>query len=305
MQGIRVAAMLAAPYSGATLFAMLLDRDPYLACDGETFSDRPSQTCSCGRPQLECEYFDAVAGHMKDRARGTWDGSLFGHVPVFSSNRFLNRALSVHYSPSLLHQAQQFVCSMGSIRKKLSRFVDAHEKFFRRSLEYKGADVYVDGSKIPRRADIMARDRRFNFRIIHLVRDGRGFSNSYRKNTNTPNLEIAAHRWNAEIRKVDEFQSRHPSVAVLRVRYEDLCRNLEQSMLTVREFLSLPTDDLPDFARPGDHHVIGNRMRNSFDGVIREDLAWRESITGEELMRINEIMHKGLARFGYDTDSAP
>ena len=296
---LRISMMLSAPYSGATLFALILGRDPHICCNGETFSERLDQLCSCGKKQVDCQYFSTVAGHMKLKSREDWDRRLFRHAPLFTKNGFINRILSGYSVNPVIGTLQKSICAHPVFRKREQAFVDAHEQFIRASLNFNDASVFVDGSKIPRRAEVFADDGRFNLSVLHLVRDGRGFCNSFKKNTGQQDLAIAARRWMLELKKVRQFRSKYPNVPVLTVRYEDLCHRLVQALNEVRQFLGIPEGEAPDFGNDEEHHVIGNRMRHEFDGIIKEDLSWKDSIGRDSLARIERIMSKGLLKYGY------
>ncbi len=291
--------MLAAPYSGATLFALVLDRDEHLCCDGETFSLRPDQDCSCGSRQIECPYYSNVAAHMRRDSGNVWNRRLFRHTPRYTGSSRLNWILSGHIPVDPLNSAREWFLRLPPFGRTRTEFVEAQRLFVENCVRHRRVDVYVDGSKIPGRAEIFARSHLFDLSVIHLVRDGRGFCNSFRKNTGEQDLAVAAKRWNRELSKVDVFRRRYPEVPVHVVRYEDLCNDLGAAMTGIRTFLQIPDTGPVSFDTEHDHHVIGNRMRRRFDGVIREDLTWKEQISGEDLRLIESIMKPGMGRYGY------
>lgn len=296
---IQVSMMLAAPYSGATLLALILDRDPALCCNGEIFSPRPKQDCSCGMLQVECRYYRAVAEHMLAANRQNWNYETFRHTPYYSRSRLINRSLGSQMTSKAVQFLQNTVCSLKEYRQREEEFVAVHQIFIQNCISLGGCQVYVDGSKILRRAEIFAQYSPFELSAIHLVRDGRGFCHSFRKNTGSSDLRVAARRWNSEIRKIDAFRARYPNVLVHSVRYEDLCRDLFGALKDIRRFLNVSDSGPIDLNKSHEDHVIGNRMRRRFDGAVHEDLAWKENIDSASLKKIEAIMEVGLTRYNY------
>jgi hypothetical protein len=299
-----VVSMLSAAYSGATLFAILLDQHSRITCNGETFpverGDRVE--CSCGRRQIDCEYYRAVAGHMLEEEGQGWDDDLFAQVPRYTRLRPLDRALGgfwLHDAGNLLRERARAAVSRW--RRRDAAFVEAHRRFFANSLRSNGTEVYVDGSKAPHRAEILAASRAFDLKAIHLVRDGRAFSYSYIKNQKLPrsDLTTAAGYWNRHLAKIDSFHSRFPEVPLLHVRYEDLCTDLPGTLGRVCRFLGVSPEERTTPPDPASYHVTGNRMRKSFDGTVRLDSKWERELDSAEIESLTSEMHDGLDRFGY------
>jgi hypothetical protein len=136
--------------------------------------------------------------------------------------------------------------------------------------------------------------------VIHLIRDGRGFCNSWVKNRDSnkeAGFEVAAHGWNDYILQVDEFSDRYPEVPVLTVRYEDLFTNLEDQESKIQDFLNLTGK----WEKIGGHsfHILGNRMRRSFSGDKQQDLSWQSELSLEQIKQIELIMKKQLRRYDF------
>lgn len=304
MDAPRVVSMLSAAYSGATLFAILLDGHSRVTCNGETFpverGDRVE--CSCGRRQIDCEYYRAVAGHMLEEGGQGWDDELFAQVPRYTRLRPLDRALGgfwLHDAGNRLREGAR--AAVSGWRRRDTAFVEAHRRFFANSLRANGTEVYVDGSKAPHRAEILAVSGAFDLRALHLIRDGRAFSYSYIRNQERPrsDLSSAAGYWNRHLAKVDAFHSRFPTVPLMHVRYEDFCTDLQGTLARVWEFLGVPPREWTAPADPGSYHVTGNRMRKSFDGTVRLDSKWERELDSAEIESLTSEMHDGLDRFGY------
>lgn len=301
---IPVVSMLAAAYSGATLFAIVLNRHPLLACDAETFPpDRGFRDrCSCGCDQVECEYYRLTAGHMLAPDGREWNDDLFAHVPRYSRSRLLDRALGGFWLNGPVNGLRNGINGLlPGLRNREREFLDAHERFIANALVAHRARVYVDGAKSFRRAELLARSERFALKAVYLVRDGRGFCASYVKNKGLPNesLPLAARLWVKANAKAERLRRRFPGVPFLRVRYEDLCTAFEPTMREVCAFIGVPYDPTLQAESGKPFHGLGNRMRSTFDGKIELDLSWKQRLSEAEVRAVTRVMEKDLVRFGY------
>lgn len=168
-------------------------------------------------------------------------------------------------------------------------------------LRYNSSSIYIDGTKSIRRAQIFARYADLKvFKIIFLIRDGRAFCNSYRKNRKVTESDMihAAKEWNQYIHLVDELYKRHENIKMITVRYEDLCNNKNEVFDEMKEFLNLDplsefeTDKLPS-------HILGNRMRKDFNFDIQEDNSWQSELSSRTVSKIEVIMLRNLLRYNY------
>ncbi|QCZ92931.1 sulfotransferase [Salinimonas iocasae] len=170
------------------------------------------------------------------------------------------------------------------------------------ALSYNSSSIYIDGTKSIRRVQIFARYADVKvFKIIFLIRDGRAFCNSYRKNRNVSESDMirVAKEWNQYIHLVDEFHKRHENIKMINVRYEDLCNNKNEVFDKMKEFLNLDslsefeTDKLPS-------HILGNRMRKNFNFDIQEDNSWESELSSQTVSKIEVIMLRNLLlRYNY------
>jgi len=304
MERLPLTTVLAAPYSGATLFSIILNRHSRISCGGEMFpfSHNSPAECSCGKRHIDCEYYRKVAAHMLNADKVSWNRDLFIHTPQYSRTAILQRILSAGWSHRGWHAIRSAFCrAVPSLRKTEEEFIDAQAKFVANCLKWKKATVYVDGTKAFPRAELFARSGRFQMQTIHLVRDGRAFCNSFVKNQKLgkQGLAKAAQVWVKHVRETRMFHRRFPEIPMLEVRYEDICRDFTKTMHTVCEFLDVPWEEGFEKRVDAPCHVRGNRMRGTFDGTIVEDFSWREQLGADEIETINAKMHSELQCFAY------
>lgn len=139
-----------------------------------------------------------------------------------------------------------------------------------------------------------------NFVVLHLIRDGRGFAWSFLRNNgmDKSQIRVAAAAWLSYINLVDTFARRYPSVRVHVVRYEDLCHKPEQTLAGVCDVLGVDYDPAM-VAQPHDFHVLGNQIRHTFDGTVRESLSWQKQFSSDEQLQLEALMQSQLKRFSY------
>ncbi len=299
-----MAATLASPYSGSTLFAILLGQHSQLSSDGEIFpfEYQKSVLCSCGQKQVECPYYREAAAHLLDADGQRWNPELFVAYPTYSRLRLVDRAAGRLWPSRSLGLAQDYLRSIVPPWRRLDReFVAAHLRFMENSLRMRQARMYVDGSKSVRRALLFAASGRVRMKVIHLVRDGRGFCYSYLKNRNLARTDLprAARAWCDGIKTMERFRARLPHVPVLNVRYEDLCRDMPATLQRVFQFLEVPYEPILEVAAERPCHVLGNRMRLTFNGQVEECLRWQHELTPQEIDYLNRTLKDGLERYHY------
>lgn len=297
----KLVSLLSNWYSGATLLTILLNAHSRVVSNGESMlfdeQDTGRYDCSCGKYVDECEFYKIITSHMRARDDTSWDKSLFVQVPTYSRKPLLRSLLhSPRWEGALRHRVIDFV---PGYRRARDRFLDAQLQFFAGATRLAGASIYLDGTKSIRRAQLIARDGRCDMKVLHLIRDGRGFCASYVKHKRpVPSWTDAAKAWVSYISQVDQFSRIFPSIPVLVVKYEDLCRSTEGAIRAVCRFLEIPYEK-PRTDLMQDAHILGNRMRRTFTGVVIEDTSWKEALDGETLARLNSLMKPQLVRFGY------
>jgi hypothetical protein len=297
----RLVSLLANWYSGATLLTILLNAHSQIVSNGESMffdeNDDRRYDCSCGKYIDECEFYQAATRPMRLPDAAGWDKRLFVQVPGFSRKPLLRSLLhSPRFECALRHELINIIPVYRSIR---DRFLEAQLQFFASARSLSGASIYLDGTKSIRRAQLFARDDRCEMKALHLVRDGRGFCASYVKNKRpVPGWTDAAKAWVSYIARVDQFSRAFPSVPVLVVRYEDLCRSTGEAIRAVCQFLDIPYEE-PGADLMKDAHILGNRMRRTFSGAIVEDTSWKEKLDNSTQMKLTSLMKRQLEQFGY------
>jgi len=301
---IRLVSLLSNFGSGATLLTLLLNRHKEIVSNGEAFpyyrAELSGLVCSCGNILIDCDFYRRAASHMMSRSGDGWDPELFITAPHYSALPVLDGFLrSYRYLPSLRTAC---ISVLPTYRKIQEKYLEAHIEFVRNCLKLTSKTVYLDGTKQFSRAELFATSEAMLQKVIYLVRDGRGYCNSLKKRKaqiKGYDIKMAAKGWVKHIDYFDAFCKRYASKPILLVRYEDLCRDPVATLKSIFDFLELPYEARlvkPDATTT---HILGNTIKDTFQGDIKEDLSWKSTLSPGEIHLVTETMKAELRRFSY------
>lgn len=311
---------MATPFSGATLLGLLINNHSYLSSLGDAIPTRAyDQMCACGKKVSTCKFWAAIRLRLKtDRfADGT---DLLPSFPLVLRNRRANnvmvrllRGLEGHPIPLIAPHGQLESRSRAVIlhcaARALSLAGDRHDAYIATQLafyhavcELHGARYFVDGSKSPLKAVLLANyvGKNVRVKVIHLTRDPRGFYVSYRNNVRRGDPTTIGRSWSSQHSTIAALPLISSNIDIHRVRYEDLCTDPGRIMNGVFDFLEVPREDVVGAPRYcNKHHLMGNKMLFAFDGTIRADTAWCAMLTQQEQRAV--LMGAGPAalKYGY------
>jgi hypothetical protein len=290
-----------AGHSGSTLLACLLNAHPEVCSVGEFASPKPTHECSCGctfetcpfwhrwRAEARKEGFDLEAGKLdiflEPHPQGGFTEDLFYYLfPGYPVNRLRDAAFSL------------FSHRPGEVRRALDKAIALARILCR----IEKTSVFFDTSKSPFWVRFLGQFvRNIPIKVIALVRDGRGVMNSLiRKEHYTPDYAIAHWLWsNRNLRRATRYL---PASDVIWLRLEDFCRAPQDKLREIFRFLGVDENGSLALQDRKTRHIIGNKMRHTFNGEIRHDESWRQELSREHL-RLFEERAGWLNRcLGYD-----
>lgn len=301
-EAIDFAYIMAASHSGSTLLTRVLANHPRIATVGETSAIVARGAgdvglCSCGSAVEACSFWQRVRLQM--RLDGVSDDPA-----VFDTNyrlreaKFVDRTLRAEFRGPLLEAVRDVVLSCSpawaAVERRISRL---NEALIRAVVGLRQARVFVDSSKEPHRLKFLMRIPAIHVRVIQLVRDGRGVAASYVRKNNWPVFQ-AVDEWRRSLRSQEHMLRRFRPGAVLRVRYEDFCRNPDEELRRVLHFVGVDPDEwAADSDRPV--HILGNRMRMQPIGEIKLDEKWKRELTAEQLREFERLGGRANRWYGY------
>lgn len=301
---LRVVYVVGSSHSGSTLLAMLANQHPAVASVGETAIKRrirtegrtSAQLCSCGAALPDCRFWRAVFADVSGSSVrfdvDDWS------VDYRFEAAWLDALLTRETSVSLLRRARhRLTRTLPGLRSRMRRVDRANMEFFRAVLTLANAHVFVDTSKLVTRLTYLLDLADLDLRVVHLVRDPRGVAASAARRGGS--ALHAARVWAADQRVIASTLHNRPAVPRLTLRYEDVCREPQQGLSGFWSFCGVEPSDAPSTLTPGDHHVLGNKMRLKADAVVRLDDAWRSSLAPDVEAAVWGITGSASTRLGY------
>jgi hypothetical protein len=294
-------------FTGSTLLGFLLNAHPECASIGAATGlvarvDLATYACSCGAPFRECAFWRDVAartralGHPVDVYKtGFWSTHF-----VWTGNRVLDALLFRSLRVPALTSLRDAVCAdLPPVRAHLARVAANSAAFARAVLELSGKRVFVDTARDHQRPKLLLRSPELDVRVIHLVRDARANSASIMKRLGL-DAGAAARHWEKANLEAERTRRFFPPERWLRVRYDELCSDLQPTLDRISDFLGVRRAPAPQDFRATPHHVIGNEMRLEGAGQVREDESWRQRLSASDLAAIARSAGRTNRFFGFD-----
>lgn len=276
--------IMAPSYTGSTLLTYLLAMHPDITTIGElkasAMGDIDHYTCSCGALIRECGFWSKVINEAREQ---NIPFSLEDFGTHFRDKNYLHdRLLHAGVKNPVLEMARTLGFNLlPQCRKKRDSIVLQNWNLIEIIKAIQGGSVFLDGSKDPNRVKYFYSSGYWNIRIIYLIRDGRGATNSYMRHYNV-NMETALYEWihtHQECDRIKKIIGRD----CLTIHYEDLCRNPDDILARIFNFIGLDVGSISTDFRSVEHHILGNAMRMASTSGIRLDEKWKQSLTKDNL----------------------
>jgi Sulfotransferase family len=280
-------------YSGATLLAFLLGTHPRIATvgemDGLIVSEDPDEyRCSCGQKIRTCEFWRAVGDFMQKQGH-EFDVGQFNTKCVPGNRGFLRRLRFGSFRNDAVDAWRDSLLeSLPGESDRVKSLVERNRAFIGAVLAVTGKNIFVDSSKDRRRVQYLQRFSTIDLRVIHLVRDVRGVVASRLRHGRVRDVRRAAREWVRENQRHERLRQLLPAEKSVRLRYEDLCNDVQRSMRELHDFLRVEPVLVSDF-RAVRQHVVGNAMRLDTSSTIQLDERWKTLLAPGELKEIDEV----------------
>jgi len=297
--------------SGSTLLERLLGELPGVVPLGEVVHMwqrglAENERCGCGQQFGRCDFWLQVG----KTAFGGWDKMDAQRIADLKAA--IDR---IRFIPRLARAELP-----ARIRQRLTEYTDYYLRVYQAAAEVTGAAALVDSSKHASLAFCLSRRPEIGLRVIHMVRDSRAVAYSWTTRVARPDVSAesymtryppvrAAAQWNAENYALQLLGRRR--APVLRIRYEDLVRSPEQTVLALAEFAGIDADETAlaflgtdGYARTAmlreAHTASGNPMRFATGEVsIRGDERWRAAMPDSHRRTVTAMTLPLLRRYGY------
>jgi hypothetical protein len=230
----------------------------------------------------------------------SFDPGSFDTRLLLGSGRFTQRLLSGSLGSTSVEDARdRLLRLLPRQHVRLRYLIDRNKALAASILAVTGKSVFLDASKAADAIRHFGRESDLVFRVVHLVRDVRGFSCSRRKNKGEVELREIVGRWMSANANIERQLRRISPDRWIRIRYEDVCSMPLETLNRFFAFCGLaPLQSVNDSAPP-EHHIVGNRMRLANFGAVRSDESWRRLLSGEDQQLIAGLAGSMHLRYGY------
>ena len=307
-----VAYVVCPSYHGATLLALLLNNHSQISALGDTIPLRKwDPVCACGRRASECDFWQTVSTSL-DTSRFSGLPTLLPAMPwPLSQHQVEAGVVRLSRSAPLNRLAGQAAGQLADLatppvwrlrKRSVADFVGTYRSFYQLVLDMHGTSTFVDGFKSWRKVALLARELQpaSRVRIIHLVRDPRGFVASRRRHAHAEDLRESAWLW-ADLHHRMELVRESAPYRLL--KYEDLCAQPEIEMRALFRFLDVEPESVISAPKyPHKHHILGNQMLRTFSGSVALDERWRAELSPAEQRTVLGCAGEMADRLGYEFD---
>jgi hypothetical protein len=300
----------AASRSGSTLLTFLLAAQPAVATVGELKGRIPNiekYNCSCGVRIRSCPFWRRLTEALAQRDVA-FDLSRFGtHFRFEAAGRLADRLVRASVRGALLEAGRSLALRMlPAAAREFGRILERNQLLIDAICKLRGTRVFLDGSKEPNRLKYMIQSGLWNVKAVHLVRDGRGVAHSLLKlalrkrpgSDRRTELRACARHWRRVNEACEQVLELLPRESIVRIRYEDLCRQPEATLEPVLGLIGERAVRIPEDFRSIDHHIVGNVMRLR-EGHIKLDEKWHAGLSHEELAEFDRIAGDMNRLYGY------
>lgn len=295
----KVLYLASSQYSGSTLASFLLNTHSRFTTVGHTtgwyFDNEEDFRCSCGDTLGDCPLYTRVSARYT-AYNLQFDIRNFGTKYELISNERLNRYLTASLpliaNSRLETLRDQVIRSFAPSAQRIEQQNRANFAFITSVMNYANASIFVDNSHDPYRLRHLTAAKQFSLSTLHLVRDPRGVALSCIKHagwTMETSIKIWLRRQSDICRIANEIGR-----PILRVYYEDLCTNVDETLAKIHEFSGEIFESFKGDFSEVEHHILGNAMRLR-GGKIRLDERWRSDLSKSQIELANSLLEKSIS----------
>ena len=284
--------------SGSTLLGMLLNSQQDVIYLGEVRNFKEAlddnRSCYCGMNMKECSFWSSIIERIDENKLELYTKTKYGvaHKIV--------KYLSLFNCPV---SAFRIAGKLSAGIEKEIQTVDNILKIYKAASNVSCKPIVCDSSHRNTQAKLLWLMLNKKLKVIHLVRDGRGVSNSIMKRTNC-DIREAAVSW----KRNNIFSLlTHIGISkksIIRIRYEDLCLNPFDEIERICKFTGIPFshESLQLLFEKGmDHHNIGgsSTIRKNKLSSLTLDEKWKNDLTEDQKKQFEKIAGKINRKYGY------
>lgn len=293
-------------YSGSTLLSFILNAHPRIASIGELSNsiekeDPESYSCSCGQLIKDCLFWKTVTDEMDHTSYSDFDYRNFKTKITPKEDNLLGKMQFMNFNSNFLSDIRDYLFkNIPEYQNHITKIVQNNIDLAKTILKITKKDIFFDASKDPRAIKYFRNTFGCEFKVIHLIKDGRGFLYSAKRyNPRRSDLNIIL-SW----KKMNELMDRSIKYVKKENRfiltYKQLSKNPAETLSKLCKFVGVDYIESCLDYRNFDHHIIGNsNMRLGSDNQIKYDEKWREGLTSSQIMLFEDVAGKLNRKYGY------
>jgi hypothetical protein len=294
--------IMGAANCGSTLLTRLLASHSQVASIGElkatAIGDVASYTCGCGEAFADCCFWRTVTNFCGRRGV---EFDIHDFRTQIRSDKWLADKVLKATTRGRIFETLRWISmkALPQANSALEKAIERNAVVIDAVCDVLDRPIFLDASKDPTRAVHLSRSRRFDTKVIHLVRDGRAVVASYKKRApdHARNVEL----WRAKTVECERAKRLLTPSNVLTIRYEDLCKNIDESVARILQMVgATPERDLLGSTSRTTSHIIGHGSRLGAIDRIEERVEWPSALSAAELElfeRQGGAMNRG---YGYE-----
>jgi hypothetical protein len=262
--------------------------------------DPENYQCSCGKLLKECAFWKKVFIEMK-KSYKDFSYNNFNLRLALKDAGFISRLQFFNLRYNFISDFRDYIYSKipkyrTKVYSTLKRNIDLAEAI----LFVTGKDIFFDSSKNALRIKFLRQHLSCEFKVIHLIKDGRGVFDSCKRYRPHWSDRNAIMLWKKANNYIERALSYVEKANRYRLLYKNLVNNPEYELNKLCEFIGVEyTPNCLDF-RDSDHHIIGNsKMRLGINNKIYNDEKWRESLSTEQIRLFERLSGRMNRRYGY------
>lgn len=282
---IPVIYLVGAGHSGSTLLDLIMGSHSQIFGIGEFqqyfFKPGSSKSCMCGKTVVDCPFWKKVFKNL----------NLESGLTVLRKKKdfLLNRK---SYLDNYYRRPVNF-----------KKYIELNEELYKNILKYSGKKIVFDSSKWPDRAELLLNSKKLDITILHLVRNGKGVTWSWRNRHLNPdekgNVWSCQNKWDKYpnfirgVRVMYHWLKRNLYIEILKkrnrinyifLRYEDFVKNPKGTLSFILEKVGLSFEaQMMNSINKENHQVAGNlrlkrKLAANQEIKIEEDICWKKDM---------------------------
>jgi hypothetical protein len=290
-------------HSGSTLLDLILGTHSQIFSIGEIkqFEKyiRERKLCTCGKVVTECSFWSEVRSEILQKKRIDIFKEPEKFPLQFDSEKksFFDRlryflVIAAAGNKTVYALVNLFTKREKQIVSNLLCIYDTARKIIRKN-------IIVDSSKNPLVMKWLWLNSPKEFKIIYLVRDGRGvLASNLRKNKK---LKNAITEWANTHKLIGLLFRKISKEHYLKIKYESICQNPEREIKLICDFIGVRFEpQMLNYTSRVLHNIDGNRMRFSTSNEIKLDEKWKKDLDSYSLLVFDKLGKQVNLSIGYE-----